>query len=137
MINVLSKVTLLNVNSTCPSPCLILYQHYVNNISTPPNTLPQYPASRGAPHTKFVTLSLSMPTRHIGTCVIQLHSLLIFAFGGEWLTSRPGRCVSREAFRHPLIRVRDGLHRRCERYGEEKNILHPPGFTPRIVRPTA
>jgi len=49
MINVLSKVVLLNVNSTCPPPCLILYQHYVHNISTLPNTLPQYPASRGAP----------------------------------------------------------------------------------------
>jgi len=49
MINVLSKVTLLNVNSTYPPPCLILYQHYVHNISTLPNTLPQYPASRGAP----------------------------------------------------------------------------------------
>jgi len=48
MINVLSKVTLLNVNSTCAPPCLILYQHYVHNISTLPNTLPQYPASRGA-----------------------------------------------------------------------------------------
>jgi hypothetical protein len=80
------------------------------------------------PPNKFVKLSLSMSTRHIGRDVIQLHWLLTFAFGGEWSTSRSGRCVPREAFRYPQIRVRDGHHRQCGRYGEQKNILHPPGF---------
>jgi hypothetical protein len=135
MIYVLSKVTLLNVNSTYPPPCLILYQHHVNNISTLPNTLPQYPTSRGALahkicirhvfifYCKNVNItSFSMPTSHIGTDIIQLHSLLIFEFGGEWSTSRSGRCVSREAFRYPLSGMRDRHHRRCGRYGEEKNI---------------
>jgi len=66
---------------------------------------------------------LSMSTRHIGTDVIQHHSLLTVAIGGEWSTSRSGRWVSWEAFRHPLSRMRDEHHRRCGRYGKEKNML--------------
>jgi len=133
MINVLSKVTLLNVNSTCPPPCLILYQHYVHNISTLPNTLPQYPASRGAPHNKFVTFYISMPTRHIGTDVIH-HTLLNVAFGGEWSTSPSGRCVPGGAFRHPLSRIRDGPQtmwtiRRREKVAIRRDS-NPESFSP-------
>jgi len=72
-----------------------------------------------------------MPTSHIGTDVIQLQPLLIFAFGGERSASRSGRCVPMEAFRHPQIGVREGHHRRCGRYGEEKNMLpHVGNQTP-------
>jgi len=73
MINVLSKVSLLNVNSTCPPPCLILYQHYVHNISTLHNTLPQDSALRGAPHNKPVS------------------DIILFLIAKTWI-SRPFPC---------------------------------------------
>jgi hypothetical protein len=38
---------------------------------------------------------LSIPQRHIGGVVVELHSFLASALhGGEWLTSRPGRLIT-------------------------------------------
>ena len=131
--------TLFNTVPTLRSQYQHTAQHFTSGLC-----LTRCPAQQTCIRHNFIfdcknvnITSLSMPTSHIGTDIIQLHSLLIFAFGGEWSTSRSGRCVSREAFRRPLIRVEDGHHRLCGRYGEEKNTLHPPGFKPLIVQPIA
>jgi hypothetical protein len=55
--------------------------------------------------------------------------LLRFSFlttaldGFEWLTSLLGGFIPGKEIRYPLNRMLGGLHTRCGRCGEEKNLL--------------
>jgi len=55
--------------------------------------------------------------------------------GGDWLISRPGPFTSRRGSPYFLSRKVGRPQSHFERFGEHKNLLHLPGFEPRIVHP--
>ena len=77
----------------------------------------------------------TLSSRIVGEGLV-LHSFLTSALdGGDWWTSRPGRCTPGKESRYPLNRTLGGPQNRSGRYREEESLFPLLAFDPRTLQP--